>query len=78
MTEPAADTLIDTRGLTCPLPVLKLKKALRDLKSGTLAEVLSTDPGSVVDFETLCEVVGHEIVTQSETDGEFRFLIRRK
>ena len=69
---------IDTRGLTCPLPVLRVKKALRDIASGTLVEVLSSDPGSVIDFETLCEVVGHELVSQSEQDGDYRFIIRRK
>ena len=74
----SAGTTIDTRGLTCPLPVLRVKKALRDIASGTLVEVLSSDPGSVVDFETLCEVVGHELVTQSEADGDYKFIIRRK
>ena len=70
--------LVDTRGLGCPLPVLKAKKAMKDVASGGLVEILSTDPGSVVDFETFCEVAGHTLVARSESDGEFRFLVRRK
>ena len=71
-------TVIDTRGLSCPLPVLKAKKAIRGVGSGTLVEVLASDPGSVVDFETFCEVAGHALVEQRHGDGEFRFLLRRK
>ena len=73
-----AAVTVDTRGLSCPLPVLKAKKALKELASGTLVEVLATDPGSVVDFETFCEVAGHALVEQGESDGEYRFLLRRK
>ncbi len=80
MPESKADgtLVIDTRGLSCPLPVLKVKKAMKGVASGSLVEVLTSDPGSVVDFETFCEVAGHTLVDQGEADGEFRFLMRRK
>jgi len=70
--------LVDTRGLGCPLPVLKAKKAMKGIAPDSLVEILSTDPGSVADFETFCEVAGHTLVERGESDGEFRFLVRRK
>lgn len=69
---------LDTSGLTCPLPVLKAKKAMRDVPPGGELEVLSTDPGSREDFEAYCEVTGHRLVEASGQDGVFRFLIARK
>jgi tRNA 2-thiouridine synthesizing protein A len=72
-----ADSTLDTRGLNCPLPVLKAKKGIAEVpKEGTL-EVLATDPGAVADFEIFCEVTGNELVDQSEADGVYRFVIRR-
>lgn len=70
------DEHLDTRGLTCPLPILKAKKAIKQLPPGGTLEVLATDPGAVEDFETFCRVSGHELVESSEGDGVFRFLIR--
>ncbi len=70
--------LLDARGLACPLPVLKAKKAIRKLAPGDPLKVLSTDPGSVADFQTFCEVTGHSLESQSEADGVFEFLIRAK
>jgi len=68
--------VLDTKGLNCPLPILKAKKALKDVPSGEELEVLSTDPGSVADFEAFCRQTGNELV-KSWTEGDvFRFLIK--
>jgi tRNA 2-thiouridine synthesizing protein A len=72
-----ADTTLDTRGLNCPLPVLKAKKAVAEVPKGGTLEVLATDPGAVADFEAFCEVTGNELVDYSEADGVYRFLIKR-
>ena len=72
-----ADVTLDTKGLNCPLPILKAKKALRDVPvTGTL-EVLATDPGAEKDFIAFCNATGHELVEHNECDGTFRFLIKR-
>ena len=59
------------------MPVLKAKKAIGEVPRGGTLEVLSTDPGSVLDFEAFCQVTGHELVEQSTSAGIFRFVIRR-
>ncbi len=72
-----ADATLDAKGLNCPLPILKAKKALNGLDDGKVLEVLSTDPGSVADFEAFCRATGNELVEQ-DNDGEvYRFLIKR-
>jgi tRNA 2-thiouridine synthesizing protein A len=70
--------LLDARGLACPLPVLKAKKAIRKVAPGGLLKVLSTDSSSVADFQAFCEVTGHSLESQSELDGVFEFLLRAK
>jgi tRNA 2-thiouridine synthesizing protein A len=72
------DKEIDTRGLNCPLPILRTKKALADVQSGQLLKVVATDPGSVKDFETFARQTGHALVSHSEANGEFTFLMRKK
>ena len=72
-----ADKTLDTKGLNCPLPILKTKKAMQDVPSGGTLEVLATDPGSVADFEAFCRTTGNTLVEQSETAGVYRFLIQR-
>lgn len=72
-----ADKLLDARRLSCPLPILKATKAMKDVAPGGTLEVLATDPGSVGDFEAFVRVGRHELVEQTETDGVFRFVIRR-
>ena len=69
---------IDTRGLNCPLPILKAKKALADMSSGDLLKVISTDPGSVRDFQAFARQTGNELVGQTAGDGEFVHLLRRR
>ena len=71
-----ADQLLDAKGLNCPLPILKAKKALKEVPSGGTLEVLATDPGAVKDFEAFCRATGNELV-ESRTEGEtYIFLIR--
>ncbi len=71
-----ADKLLDTQGLACPLPILKTKKALRDMAAGHTLEVLATDPGSALDFEAFCKATGHTLLTSENNDGVFRFVIQ--
>ncbi|MFV0296078.1 MAG: sulfurtransferase TusA family protein [Hyphomicrobiaceae bacterium] len=72
-----ADKRLDTRGLTCPLPVLKASKVLKEMAPGTSLEVLATDPGSIPDFAALCERGRHTLLNQIQENGVYRFLIRR-
>lgn len=69
---------IDTRGLNCPLPILKAKKALADMKSGEILKVLATDPGSLRDFEAFARQTGNELVDQQTLNDEFVHLLRRR
>jgi len=72
-----ADQTLDTKGLNCPLPILKAKKALKEMNAGTTLEVISTDPGSVKDFDAFCRSTGNELVDQ-ENDGKiFKFIIKK-
>ena len=77
-TESNADRVLDTRGLNCPMPILKSKKTLNEMTGGSLLKVLATDPGAVRDFEYFCRHTGHQLMESTESEGEFRFLIRRK
>ena len=72
-----ADKVLDAKGLNCPLPILKAKKALKEVPDGGTLEVLSTDPGSVADFQAFCRTTGNELVEHSEEGGVYTFLIRK-
>jgi tRNA 2-thiouridine synthesizing protein A len=72
------DKEIDTRGLNCPLPILRTKKALADVLSGQVLKVVATDPGSVKDFQTFAKQTGHLLLQHSEANGEFTFLMKKK
>ena len=72
------DRTLDTKGLACPLPILKTKKALSELPKGATLEVLATDPGSVPDFTAFCESTGNVLVEQSQQGGVFRFVIEHR
>jgi tRNA 2-thiouridine synthesizing protein A len=72
-----ADQVLDTKGLNCPLPILKAKKALKSLAGGNTLEIISTDPGSVADFAAFCRTTGNELVEQSEEGGIYTYLIRK-
>jgi len=73
-----SDTTLDVQGLTCPLPVLKANKALRSLPPGARLTVLATDPASVKDFSAFCQETGHELLSFGESDGVYRFLLRKR
>jgi tRNA 2-thiouridine synthesizing protein A len=72
------DREVDARGLNCPLPILRTKKTLNDMASGQIVRILATDPASVRDFEAFARQTGNQLVQQSEQDGAFVFLLRRK
>ncbi|MDB5767761.1 MAG: sirA-like family protein [Collimonas fungivorans] len=69
---------LDARGLHCPLPILKTKKALADMLSGEVLRVLATDSGSVRDFQAFAKQTGNDLVEQSEENREFIFFMKRK
>ena len=70
-------TVLDAKGLKCPLPVLRARKALKEVAPGALLQVLATDPGAVNDFAHFCEATGHALV-ESKQEGEvYCFLIRK-
>ena len=71
-----ADATLDAKGLNCPLPILKAKKAIKGVPSGGVLEVLSTDPGSVADFEALCRTTGNELLESGQDGDTYRFLIK--
>ncbi|MEW6706807.1 MAG: sulfurtransferase TusA family protein [Pseudomonadota bacterium] len=73
-----ADKELDTRGLTCPLPILKAKKALADMQSGQVLKVVATDPGSMRDFQAFAKQTGNELVEQAAEGGEFIHLLKRR
>lgn len=69
---------LDTRGLTCPLPILKAKKALADMQSGEVLKVVSTDPGSVRDFQAFARQTGNELINQTAEASDFIHVLRRR
>lgn len=69
---------IDTRGLNCPLPILKAKKALAAMASGQLLKVVATDSGSLRDFQAFAKQTGNELVEQQTVDAEFIHILRRR
>jgi tRNA 2-thiouridine synthesizing protein A len=72
------DKELDTRGLNCPLPILRTKKALTDLASGQVLKVVATDPGAVKDFQAFSRQTGHELLQHGEANKEFTFFMRKK
>lgn len=74
--EQTIDRVLDTKGLNCPLPVLKLKKAMKQVPPGGVLQVLATDPGAVADFEAFCRQTGNQLL-DAKTEGDvFVFLIQ--
>ena len=71
------ETLLDTKGQKCPLPVLKARKALKDVAPGGILRVLATDPGAVKDFEHFCKTTGCRLVEWHEADGVLTFTIAK-
>jgi tRNA 2-thiouridine synthesizing protein A len=77
VTTVAADRELDVRGLNCPLPILRAKKALTDLQSGQVLKVMATDPGSVKDFQAFCRQTGNELLSHSE-GPEYVFFMKKR
>ena len=69
---------LDARGLNCPLPILKAKKALAELATGEVLRITATDTGSVRDFQAFAKQTGNALLSHTQTGGEFVFLMRRK
>jgi TusA-related sulfurtransferase len=72
------DREVDARGLTCPLPILRAKKALAGMASGQMLKVLATDPGAARDFAAFAKQTGNEIIESSQQDGTFVCVMRRR
>ncbi len=72
------DQELDTRGLNCPLPILKAKKALNTMQSGQVLKIVATDPGSVKDFEAFSRQTGNELLSHAQNEREFTFFMKRK
>lgn len=73
---PAAE--LDASGLSCPMPLLKAKKALNELAAGDLLRVVATDPGSVRDFQVFSEQSGHALLESRQEDGRYHYLLKKK
>ncbi len=72
------DQELDARGLNCPLPILRAKKALAEMDGGKVLRIVATDPGSVKDFEAFAKQTGNDLLESSEANGEFVYLIKKK
>jgi tRNA 2-thiouridine synthesizing protein A len=72
------DKELDARGLNCPLPILRAKKALTEMQSGQVLRIVATDPGSVKDFQAFAKQTGNELLSQAENNKEFEFFLKRK
>ncbi|HEX5091362.1 MAG TPA: sulfurtransferase TusA family protein [Burkholderiales bacterium] len=72
------DKELDARGLNCPLPILRAKKALTDMTSGQVLKIVATDPGSVKDFQAFAKQTGNELLQHGEAQKEFTFYMKRK
>jgi tRNA 2-thiouridine synthesizing protein A len=70
--------VLDVKGLNCPLPILRAKKALADMDSGQVLKVVATDPGSVNDFAAFCKQTGNPLLSSSESPSEFTFVISKR
>ncbi|MBB3128554.1 TusA-related sulfurtransferase [Paenibacillus rhizosphaerae] len=72
-----ADLVVDTKGLACPMPIVRAKKALDTLEVGQVMEVLSTDKGSVNDFQAWVKQTKHELIKHEEENGVYKFYVKK-
>jgi len=78
MTEVKPDQVLDCTGLLCPMPVVKTRKAIKNMQVGQLLEMIATDPGAIPDMQAWAKQTQHELLlAQKEDDGKFRFLIKK-
>lgn len=71
-------TSLDLKGLSCPLPIIKTAKAMKELTPGQLIEVFATDPGSVPDFKAWAQATGNPLVESSQEGEVFHFVLKKK
>ena len=69
--------MLDAKGLNCPLPILKARNAIKSMTTGEVLRVISTDPGSVMDYASFCNQTGNALLASSEAGGAYEFLIRK-
>lgn len=74
---PETTAQLDTCGMSCPLPILKTRQAIKRLRTGEVLKVASTDPGSMKDMEAFCQQTGHELISSREAEDVYVFLIRK-
>ncbi|HET9580403.1 MAG TPA: sulfurtransferase TusA family protein [Usitatibacter sp.] len=72
------DKELDARGLNCPLPILRTRKALNDMAAGQVLRIVATDPGSVKDLQAFAKQTGNELLSTTEGEKEYVFLMRKK
>jgi tRNA 2-thiouridine synthesizing protein A len=72
-----ADQEVDARGLNCPLPILRAKKALNGMSSGQTLRIVATDPGSVKDFAAFAKQTGNQLLESTEAGGEYTFMLKK-
>ncbi len=77
MAEVKADKVLDCTGLMCPMPVVKTKKALKDLEVGQVLEMVATDPGSMPDMQAWAKQTGHELLEAKDLGDKFVFFIKK-
>lgn len=69
--------VLDARGLNCPLPILRIRKALKAMKTGEVVQMLATDPGSSKDMESFCSQTGNDLLSSEQQGGDYIFMIRK-
>jgi tRNA 2-thiouridine synthesizing protein A len=72
------DKELDARGLICPLPILRTKQSLAGMISGQTLKIVATDPGSLIDFQVFAEQTGNELLSMSQSTGEFIFILKKR
>ncbi len=77
MSDIKVDKVLDLKGLLCPIPVVKMAKAMKEVEVGQLIEAYATDPGVMADIPAWCRTTGNELVTLEKVDKQFHFLVRR-
>jgi tRNA 2-thiouridine synthesizing protein A len=78
MTQSIVDREVDARGLNCPLPILRAKRALADMQSQEILKIICTDPGSVRDFQAFCQQTGNTLLRQDTSEREFIHFLQRR
>lgn len=72
------DKELDARGLNCPLPILRTKKALAEMQGGQVLKIVATDAGSVKDFQAFCKQTGNELLSNEASNGEFTYFMKKR